>query len=128
MADALEIAVKHELKMRAEKTRREELTMWCALLDRASARATARNQAPGKRQAIRCEQAKSRAREREREGRREAQSRLIVPQISLNLPRRDAEKRARNRECGSRDGVRIVQPCADRNVGCRKRVHCLSRS
>jgi hypothetical protein len=39
-----------------------------------------------------------------------------VPQIALNKPAGDPEKKAGNDERGDRNGVRIMQPLAEENL------------
>jgi hypothetical protein len=46
-----------------------------------------------------------------------------VAQISMNKPTRKTEENARNNERGDRDGLRILQPLADQNIGCRESFH-----
>lgn len=64
----------------------------------------------------------------ERQRTRSAQTRLIVAKIPLDKPARHAEENTRNNERGDRDGVRILQPLADQNVGCRESFHRVSMS
>jgi len=49
-----------------------------------------------------------------------------VTKIPMDQPARDSEENTRNNERGDRGGVRILQPLAKQNIGCRESFHRVS--